>query len=294
MSDIISITQEKIHSQIHTIRGKQVMMDRDLAILYGVETKRLNEQVKRNPDRFPTDDFMFELSKEEFENLKSQFATSSWGGLRKLPMVFGEQGIAMLSAVLHSKTAIKISVQIMAAFVEMRKFLKENAEVFMRLENVEHKQSMLQHDTEKKFEQVFNALQNQDSRPQQGVFYEGQVFDAYIFISDLIRSAKHSIVLIDNYVDDTVLSLFTKRAKGVSFTIYTRDISKQLALDKKKHDQQYAPVIIKQFKKSHDRFLILDGTNVYHVGASLKDLGMKWFAFSKMEMSASEILKKLY
>jgi hypothetical protein len=143
------------------------------------------------------------------------------------------------------------------------------------------------------FDKIFNALESGDLKPKQGIFYDGQVFDAYVFITDLIRTAKESIVLIDNYVDDTVLSMFTKRVKGVSLTIYTKDISKQLLLDKKKHDQQYDPVAIKQFKNAHDRFLIIDGNEVYHIGASLKDLGIKWFAFSKMDISGLEMLRKL-
>lgn len=291
---MISITQETIQSQIFTIRGKQVMRDKDLAVLYGVETKRLNEQVRRNLDRFP-ERFMFQMTADELENWKSQFATSNKEimGLRKLPLMFTEPGIVMLSAVLASKAAVEVSIKIMDAFVEMRKFLRDNAEVFVRLENVEQKQSMLQHDSDKKFERLFNALESGDLKPKQGIFYDGQVFDAYTFIADLTRSAKQSIVLIDNYVDDTVLSLFTKRNKGVSLTIHTKDISKQLLLDKKKHDQQYDPVTIKQFKNAHDRFLIIDGTIVYHIGASLKDLGAKWFAFSKMEMQAIEILGRL-
>jgi hypothetical protein len=304
MTDIIAVTPETIQSQIYTIRGKQVMMDRDLAILYGVETKRLNEQVRRNLERFPTDDFMFELTKDEFEtlrsqiatsknegNLKSQFATSreKRGGLRYRPMVFGEPGIAMISAIIHSQTAIKISVQIMSAFVEMRKFLRDNSQIFVRLDYVERK--LLKAD--ENFGKLFDALESGDLKPKQGIFYDGQVFDAYVFVSDLIKSAKQSIVLIDNYVDETVLSLFTKRARGVSLTIYTQKISSQLALDLQKHNAQYEPIVIKEFKQAHDRFLILDGTVVYHIGASLKDLGKKWFAFSKMELSASDMLGKL-
>jgi hypothetical protein len=301
MTDMISITQETIQSQIYTIRGKQVMMDRDLAVLYGVETKVLNQAVKRNLERFP-EKYMFQLTENEQEslrsqsvilkddpNLKSQIVTSSWGGSRKSPSVFTEFGIVMLSSALRSRTAINISIQITDAFVEMRRFLRDNAEVFVRLEHVERKQLK----ADENFDKIFNALESGDLKPKQGIFYDGQVFDAYVFVSDLIRSAKQSIVLIDNYIDDMVLSLFTKRNKGVSLTIYTKDISKQLLLDKKKHDQQYDPVTIKPFKNAHDRFLIIDGTIVYHIGASLKDLGKKWFAFSKMDVSALDMLGKL-
>jgi hypothetical protein len=293
MTDIIAVTPETIQSQIYTIRGKQVMMDRELAVLYGVETKQLKRQVKRNIDRFPFE-FMFELLSEEYDISRSQNGTLKQGeNVKYAPMVFTELGVVMLAAVLKSPKAIDVSIQIAHAFVQMRKFLKDNAEVFVRLDNVERKQSMLQYDSDKKFEQLFNALESGDLKPKQGIFYDGQVFDAYVFVSDLIRSAKQSIVLIDNYVDETVLSLFTKRTKGVSLTIYTHKISSQLALDLQKHNAQYDPVVIKEFKQAHDRFLILDDAVVYHIGASLKDLGKKWFAFSKIEQSASEMLGKL-
>lgn len=300
-----ALGNEGVQAKIFTIRGKQVMMDRDLAELYGVETKVLNQTVKRNIERFP-DNFMYQLTKEEIEslrsqfvasktsaNLKSQIVTSSWGGVRKLPSVFTEYGVLMLSAVIRSDVAVRTSIQVIDAFVEMRRFLNQNTELFARLDNVERKHDLLQYQTDSKFDQVFNALEGGNLKRKQGIFYDGQVFDAYVFISDLIRSAKQSIVLIDNYVDDTVLSLFTKRTKGISLIIYTKDISKQLLLDKKKHDQQYESVALKQFRQAHDRFLIIDNNTVYHIGASLKDLGKKWFAFSKMEIDASEILNKL-
>jgi phage regulator Rha-like protein len=292
MTDIITATPETIQSQIFTIRGKQVMMDRHLAVLYGVETRNLNKAVNRNISRFPKE-FMFQLTDEEFKNLMFQNGTSSWGGTRKLPYVFAEHAVLMLSAVLKSETAVNVSVQIISAFIEMRKFLRDNVEVLARLDNVERKHALLQYQTDSKFDQVFNALESGDLKPKQGIFYDGQVFDAYVFVADLIRTAKSSLVLIDNYVDETVLKLFTKRAKGVSLTIYTKDISKQLLLDKKKHDQQYDSVTIKQFKNAHDRFLIIDGVEVYHIGASFKDLGIKWFAFSKMALSVSDILTRL-
>lgn len=289
MADIQTIvTQETIQNQIFTIRGKQVMLDRDLAILFGVETRNLNKAVNRNITRFP-DEFMFQLTDEEFRNLMFQNGTSSWGGTRKLPYVFAEHGVLMLSSVLKSETAISLSVLIITAFIEMRKFLRNNAEVFVRLENVERKQIK----TDEKFDEIFDALQNNHLKPKQGIFYDGQIFDAYTFIADLIRDAKNSIVLIDNYIDDTVLRLFTKRNKNVSLLIYTKTISPQLSLDLQKHNEQYTPVIIKTFNHAHDRFLIVDENIVYHIGASLKDLGKKWFAFSKMEIGALDMLVRL-
>ena len=278
------------------------MIDSDLARLYGVETKVLNKAVKRNLDRFPKD-FRFQLNEIEkreltlncnFQNkdlegdsLRFQIGTLENGrGKHKkyLPYVFTEQGVAMLSAILRSEIAVKVSIEIMKAFVAMRKFIANNAEVFQRLDKVENK--LLTYD--KNFEQIFNALEDK-TLPNKGIFFEGQVFDAYKFVSDLIRTAKESIILIDNYIDDSVLILFTKTK--VKTTIYT-NITKQLELDLKKYKEQYNNLEIKQFNKSHDRFLIIDN-QVYHFGASLKDLGKKWFAFSKLEKDSVKVLEKL-
>ena len=293
---------ETIKNKIYTIKGKQVMIDSDLARLYGVETKVLNKAVKRNLDRFPKD-FRFQLNEIEkreltlncnFQNkdlegdsLRFQIGTLENGrGKHKkyLPYVFTEQGVAMLSAILRSEIAVKVSIEIMKAFVAMRKFIANNAEVFQRLDKVENK--LLTYD--KNFEQIFNALEDK-TLPNKGIFFEGQVFDAYKFVSDLIRTAKESIILIDNYVDDSILILFTKT--NIKITIYT-NITKQLELDLKKYKEQYNNLEIKQFNKSHDRFLIIDN-QVYHFGASLKDLGKKWFAFSKLEKDSVKILDKV-
>ena len=284
-----------IQNRIFTIRGMQVMIDRDLAEMYNVETRRLNEQVRRNIERFP-DEFMFQLSKKETENWKSQIATSNKEkmGIRKPPLVFTEQGVSMLSAVLKSETAIKVSINIINAFVEMRKFLINNANLFQKLENIKRKQLTYQIKTDEKFEQVFKALEDKSIKPKSGIFFDGQVFDAYVFAADLIKSAQKSILLIDNYVDETVLQLFTKRSKNVSVTIYTKNITEILKQDLEKHNSQYPNIIVKQFDKAHDRFLIIDKKNIYHFGASLKDLGKKWFAFSKMDMKAMDMIKILY
>lgn len=298
------LNSDSIQNQIYTIRGVQVMLDDDLAKIYRVQTKVFNQAVKRNSNRFPVS-FRFQLSENEWEHLRSQIVTSTQanslrsqnvtlesqrGKHRKyLPYVFTEQGIAMLSAVLRSDTAVNVSIQIMQAFIEMKKFIANNALLFHRLEKVELKQV----ETDQKFIQIFNALQDKTLKPKQGIFFEGQVFDAYAFVADLIRSAEKSIVLIDNYVDDTVLTLFTKRKPSVKLTIFTKRISKQLALDLKKHNEQYEPIYIKEFANSHDRFLIIDENLVYHFGASLKDLGKKWFAFSKFDKNALSLLNKL-
>ena len=286
------ISSDGIQSRIYTIRGLQVMIDNDLADIYGVEVKRLNEQVKRNTERFPTE-FCFQLSEEERQNLKSQFATSSWGGRRTNPYAFTEQGVAMLSGVLKSETAVRTSIQIINAFVAMRRFIATNAQVFQRLGAVERKQIEYKVETDQKFEQIFNAIEERSIKPKQGIFFDGQIFDAYRFVSDLFRTAKKSIIIIDNYIDDTVLTHLTKRRDTVSVTILTKIISKQLALDVKKFNEQYPTIEIKEFDNSHDRFLIIDDKTIYHFGASLKDLGKKWFAFSKMDIGAVEMLTRL-
>lgn len=283
-----------IQPMIRVIRDCQVMLDSDLSALYCVETRRLNEQVKRNLERFP-DDFMFQLSKDELDNLKSQNATSSRGGTRKLPYAFTEQGIAMLSSVLKSKTAVEVNIRIMRAFISMRRFIATNAQLFQRIEIIEyHQLEMKQHQevTDKRIDEVFKRL-DAENPPMQGIFYDGQIFDAYRFVSDLMRKAKHSIVLIDNYVDDTVLTLLDKRENGVTATIYTQRISNQFQLDVDRHNTQYPLIEIKRFNKAHDRFLLIDD-EVYHIGASIKDLGKKWFGFTLMrDITATELIKKI-
>lgn len=292
MSEYALIPIENLQKMIFTIRGVQVMIDRDLAELYQVENKRLNEQVKRNSSRFP-ETFRFQLTDSEKKELVAN--CDRFEGLKHSsvnPYAFTEQGVSMLSAVLRSETAIQVSIRIINAFVEMRKFLVANASLFERLETVEKRQLSFEIKTDENFEKVFKALESQEE-PRQGIFYNGQVFDAYTFAADLIRSAKKSLVLIDNYIDDSVLTLFSKRKKGVKAKLFTKTISKQLKLDLQKHNEQYPEIEVKTFAEAHDRFLILDESTVYHIGASLKDLGKKWFAFSKFEKGALEMLGKL-
>ena len=281
------LTIRQIEKMIFTIRGVQVIVDRDLATLYGVETKRMNEQVRRNLERFPSR-FRFQLTKDELDEVVANCDhLLSIKYSPTLPYVFTEQGVSMLSSVLHSDTAVDVSIQIMDAFVAMRHFLVSNAAIFQRLENIEQHQIV----ADQRINEVFRRL-DAGQQPAQGIFFDGQIFDAYTFVSDLIRSAKKSIVLFDNYVDDTVLAMLDKRGAKVSATIYTQKIKQQLSLDLAKHNAQYQPIEVKQFDKVHDRFLCIDST-VYHIGASLKDLGRKWFAFSKMEMKVSELLGKV-
>jgi len=285
-----TISTKEIRNLIYSIRGRQVMLDSDLASLYQVETKNLNKAVKRNIERFPVS-FCFQLTEEEVENLRFQIGTSSlnYGGRRYLPYVFTEQGVAMASAILRSDIAVKVSVEIMEAFVEMRKMLISNASLFHRLDNIELKQ--LQAD--QKFEEIFKALESDKLHAEKGIFYNGQVFDAYTFVSDIIRSAKSSITLLDNYVDDTVLTLLGKRNTNVTATIYTKSISNQLRLDLQRYNSQYPSIEVEIFSDAHDRFLIIDSTELYHIGASLKDLGKKWFAFSRMDIEIGRMLQIL-
>ncbi|MGN5955141.1 ORF6N domain-containing protein [Sphingobacterium lactis] len=284
------ISRKEIENLIYTIRGKQVMLDSDLAKLYQVETKNLNKAVKRNIERFPQS-FCFQLTEEEAENLRFQIGTSSlnYGGRRYLPYVFGEQGVAMLSAVLRSEIAVKVSIEIMNAFVEMRRLLIGNAALFSRMDKIELKQI----EADGKFEEIFKALESGKLHSDKGIFYDGQIFDAYTFVADIIRSAQRSIILIDNYVDDTVLTILGKRGQSVSATIYTKNISNQLQLDLQRYNSQYPAINVHAFAHAHDRFLIIDGTELYHIGASLKDLGRKWFAFSKMSAEASKMISLL-
>ena len=282
-NEIIALDNQQIRDKIYTIRGVQVMLDRDISGLYKVETRRLNEQVKRNIERFPVE-FMFQLTTEELEYWKSQIAISNKEkmGLRKLPFAFTEQGVAMLSSVLKSQTAVQISIQIINAFVTMRRFIATNAGIFQRLYTVEMKQLEYKAETDQKFNQIFNAIEEREITPKQGIFFDGQIFDAHKLLSDIIRTAKRSIMIIDNYIDDTILALLTKRKKNVIVKIFTAKITKQMKLDVQKYNEQYPKVELIELTKAHDRFIIIDEKQVYHLGASLKDLGNKWFAFTKM------------
>lgn len=306
MNELI-IDNQTIQSKIYTIRGVQVMLDEDLAVLYGVETKNLNKAVNRNMDRFP-EKFRFQLTQEEYDNLKFQIGTSNLdaslrsqfvtlekqhGGRRYLPYVFTEQGVSMLSAVLRSQTAIEVSIKIIDTFVNMRKFLSQNASLFTRIESIEKRQISYEIKNDTKVDAILNAIEEKGTPQKQHIFYDGQIFDAYLFVSDIIKSAKSSIKLIDNYIDESTLVLFTKRDKKVDMKIYTKTISKQLELDLEKYNAQYPKIEIEIFDLSHDRFLIIDEKEIYHFGASLKDLGKKWFAVSKMDVNSFEILGKL-
>jgi hypothetical protein len=286
----------KIRERIFTVRGRQVMIDKDLALLYGVETKRLNEQVKRNIERFP-EDFMFQLTMEEC--LRSQIATLNQAQgqhLKYLPYAFTENGIAMLSSVLRSETAIAVNIKIMRTFTQIRKSVYRNSNLSHRVELIEYNLSDMRKllmETTDKVDFVFESIKDTPSLPVQGIFFDGQIFDAYTFVADLIRKASRKIILIDNYIDDTVLTLLNKRSTDVKAIIYTGKVSKTVLLDITRHNSQYPPIEIRTFTKAHDRFLIIDD-EVYLIGASIKDLGKKWFGFTLMDnTNADELIRRM-
>lgn len=275
------VDNKEIQNMIYTFRGRQVMIDRDLAYLYNVETKVLNQAVKRNLNRFP-EHFRFQLTEEEYENLRSQFVTSSedntHGGRRYMPYVFTEQGIAMLSAVLKSDVAVEVSIKIMNSFVEMRNFLLSNREMFARLDRVELKQL----ETDRKLEEVFNYIAS-NTEVKQNVFFDGQIYDAFSFIVGLVKKANKEIILIDNYVDVNTLNILCKKNKSVDVVIITAGKGSLSTKDITKFNAQYPKLSIKTTTDFHDRFLIIDKTEVYHIGASIKDAGKKSFGITKIE-----------
>ena len=298
-SDVEKYETEKIKNLIYTIRGKQVMLDSDVAMLYHYPTKRINEVVRRNIERFP-ENFCFKLTEIEAENLRSQFATSSlekenYGGRRYLPYVFTEQGIAMLSGLLKNDIAIQVSINIMNAFVEMRRFIATNGQVFERLTSIEYRvleQNKMLTEHEKKFEKVFDELQkNEKIGFKQSIFFDGQIYDAYSLIIDIIKKAKQKILIIDNYIDDSILKMISKKNKDIEVVILTSQNSNLNKLDINKFNKQYPTLKVATTNKFHDRFIVIDNKELYHVGASLKDLGKKCFAISRIE--DEEYIKKI-
>ena len=287
MTNEIAVIQNKIL----VIRNQQVMIDRDIAELYGVETKRLNEQVKRNIERFP-DEFCFQLNDNEFKNWKSQIATSNSDkmGLRKKPYAFTEHGVTMLATVLKSETAVKASIQIVKAFVAMRKFLLTNAQIFQRLDSLE----MHRIESDKRIDELFDRMDRYAIDDTQGIFFQGQIFDAYAKFESFIAQARQSIILIDNYIDLSVLERFTKKNAGVQVTIYTYPQTPITAQDVQRFNAQYPLLEVKHTTTMHDRFLIIDNQTLYHIGASLKDLGKRCFAFDVFDSSfIADIMARL-
>ena len=288
------IAADAIRSRILTIRGVQVILDRDLAELYGVTTGALNQAVKRNKNRFP-ERFMFQLTKEESENLKSQSVISSWGGSRSYPYAFTEQGIAMLSSVLRSETAILVSIRIMDVFVAMRKALASFSPMLMRLDMVERRQIIDQARNEERFKLILDAMQDKKFPPQK-VFYDGQIYDAFEQMKKFVRMAKTELIIIDPYFADCVLPLIAQKRQGVAVLAVKNSRNKLLhAVDVAQFNAQYAnSLTVKVSDKFHDRFLIIDKTTLIHVGASLNHLGKKCFAFSSLDKSnIPDILAKI-
>ena len=288
-----NLTVTTIQSKIALVRNQQVLLDRDLAKLYGVEVSQMNRQVKRNIERFPSD-FMFQLTKEEYDSLKCQNGISNQrGGDRRLPYAFTEQGIAMLSGLLRSEVAIQTNIMIMRAFVAMRRFLSANAQIFQRLDRIEIQQledKQWKAETEEKIGAILDKIEEKSPRPTaEQIFDTGCIWDAWQYVSDLVRSAKSRIILIDNFVDERVLTLLSKRGDGVSATIHTR-YNQPFLLDLEKHNQQYPAITAIQIPhKHHDRFLIIDDV-VYLLGASVKDMGTGLCAITKLVTDPSEIL----
>lgn len=271
----------EIQNRILVLRNQQVMIDRDLAELYGVDTKRLNEQVKRNIQRFPKN-FMFQLEDKEKTELVAicdRFTTLKHSSSN--PYAFTEQGVAMLSAVLKSETAVKMSIQIMNAFVEMRHFLQNNSRLFEEIVNIKVHQKQ----SDRKIDQLFDLMDKYKIEEKQGIFFQGQIFDAYAKFEKFIQSAKKEIILIDGYVDLTILERLSKKQKNVKVELYTDSKTKLTSLDVQKFNAQYPTLKLNFTTKMHDRFLIIDNSVLYHIGASLKDLGKKCFAFEILNSS---------
>ena len=295
-AEIVPVSENIIRNLIYTVRGQQVMLDSDLAMLYQVETRRLNESVKRNIGRFP-ESFCFQMTREEYNSLKSQIATSNpegRGGRRKLPYCFTEPGIAMLSSVLHSDTAINVSVRIMNTFVEMRRFISNNALLFEKISNVELKQLEFQKETDEKFDKVFEYIADH-AESEQKIFYDGQIYDAFSLIVSLIQKAKKKILLVDGYVDIKTLNLLAKKKKGVDVTIYTHPKTSLSQTDISNFNSQYPKLNVKKTAVFHDRFLIIDDHDVYHIGASIKDAGGKCFGITLIQdqQIASDLISRL-
>ena len=283
--NVVNNETENIKNLIYNIRGKQVMLDSDVAMLYHYPTKRINETVNRNKKRFP-EDFCFQLTELDIENMRSQIATASkilenkFRNKKYLPYAFTEQGIAMLSGLLKNDIAIQVSINIMNAFVEMRKFILLNGEVFQEINTIKGK--LLEYD--KKFDVVFNELQNNKEKEfKQKIFFGGQIYDAYSLIIDIIKKAKNKILIIDNYIDDNILKMLSKKNKNVEVAILTSQNCNITKLDIQKFNKQYSNLKLAYTNKFHDRFIVIDNKELYHCGASLKDLGKKCFAISRME-----------
>ena len=281
MIPVVAETKD-IKSLIYVVRGQQVMLDSDLAMIYQVETKVFNQAVSRNIERFP-ENFRFQLTKEEFDTLRSQIATSDGrGGRRYRPYMFTEQGIAMLSGVLRSDVAVQASIRIMNTFVEMRRFIANHALLFEKVSDIELKQLEYQKNTDEKFDKVFRYIEDH-AESEQKIFFDGQIYDAFSLITSIIRKAQKEIILIDGYVDVDTLNMLAKKNAGVDVKIYTYANAQLTKTDAAKFNAQYPTLTVKKTQVFHDRFILLDGGTAYHIGASIKDAGKKCFAISLID-----------
>lgn len=289
------ISNEEIKYLIYTIRGKQVILDSDVAMLYHYETKKINQAVKRNIERFP-ERFCFQLTEEELEIMWSQIVTTSklednkYRSKKYLPYVFTEQGIAMLSGILKNEIAVQVSIKIMDAFVEMRKFINTNKTLFEKVINIENKMDKKFIEQDKKFDIIFDQLQLEENIKQR-IFFDGQIYDAYSLIIDIIKKATNKIQIIDNYVDDSVLKMLTKKKNNVEVAILTSNKSNIQNIDIQKFNKEYPLLKVAKTNKFHDRFIVIDNKEMYHLGASIKDLGKKCFGINKIE--DLEIIKQI-
>ena len=289
------IEEIKIENMIYEIRGKQVMLDSDVAMLYHYETKKINQAVKRNIDRFP-ERFCFKLTEEELETMWSQIVTTSrlednkYRSKKYLPYAFTEQGIAMLSGLLKNEIAVQVSIKIMDAFVEMRKYINLNKHLFEKVVTIENKMDKKFIEYDRKFDAVFNQLQHEENIKQR-IFFDGQIYDAYSLVIDIFKKANKKILIIDNYIDDSVLKMLTKKNKNVEVVILTSDKSNIQKLDIQKFNKEYPILKVAKTNKFHDRFIVIDNKEMYHLGASIKDLGKKCFGINKIE--DMEIIEKI-
>lgn len=276
-----NISNEEIKNLIYTIRGKQVMLDSDVAKLFKYKTKDLNRNVRNNIERFP-EYYCFQLTEEEYKSLRCKNFTLNKNGRgqhrKYMPYAFTEYGITMLAGLLKSEVAVNVSIKIVNTFIEMRKFLMANGQLFERLTNVEYK--LLEHD--KKFDKVFDQLQNEENIKQK-IFFEGQIYDAYSLIIDIIKKANKKILIIDNYIDDSVLKMLAKKNKNVEVVILTSEKSNIQKIDIQKFNREYPILKVAKTNKFHDRFIVIDNKEMYHLGASIKDLGKKCFGINKIE-----------
>ena len=279
--NLMSIENKNIEECIYNIRGQQVMLDSDIAFFFGIETKNLNKQMKRNIERFPAD-FCFQLNSKEFKDLRFQNGTSNYGGRRYLPYVYTEEGIITLAGVLKNDIAAKMSVEIARKFIQMRKFILENGDVLLALAKLQNRQIEFENETNRKFDEILKLISKADL-PKQAIFSAGQFYDAYEYISSIVRSANCSIVLIDPYCDSKAFTFLKNKKESVELTICSSRLSKLDKEEIEKFESQYGRINVKQLDDNHDRYLIIDNEECYQLGASLNYAGKKMFSVIKNE-----------